>query len=73
MKLILALTVVAIASGCSSLPMQKAENVPAPVVAASSTSCDYDKMRAIDRSANARVYMYVAWLHCPTLGERDKS
>jgi uncharacterized protein YceK len=71
MKLILALAIVALASGCASVPMQKAET--APVAAVSSTSCDYDKMRAIDRSAQARVYMYVGWLHCPTIGERDRA
>lgn len=60
MKLILALTVVAIASGCSSLPMQKAENVP-PTVA-----CDYARMQTIDRAAQARG-VYVEWVHCPTI------
>jgi 7-keto-8-aminopelargonate synthetase-like enzyme len=60
MKLILALTVVAVASGCSSLPMQKAENV-SPVVA-----CDYARMQTIDRAAQARG-VYVEWVHCPTV------
>jgi hypothetical protein len=67
MKLILALTVVAIASGCSSLPMQKAENNNA------SLSCDYAKMQNVDRAAQARVYMHIEWVHCPTLAERPKS
>ena len=66
MKLILALTVVAIASGCSSLPVQKAEND-------SPTTCDYAKMQAVDRSAQSRVYMHIEWVHCPTLSERAKS
>ena len=60
MKLILALTVVAIASGCSSLPMQKAEIVPPAV------TCDYARMQTIDRAAQARG-VYVEWVHCPTL------
>jgi uncharacterized protein YceK len=60
MKLILALTVVAIASGCSSLPMQKAENV-SPAV-----TCDYARMQTIDRAAQARG-VYVEWVHCPTI------
>ena len=41
MKLILALTAVALASGCSSLPMQKAENVWPAV------TCDYARMQTI--------------------------
>ena len=65
MKLILALTVVALASGCSSLPVQKAENDAA-------TTCDLAQMRAVDRAAEARVYMYVKWVHCPTVSERAK-
>jgi hypothetical protein len=62
MKLILALTVVALASGCSSLPMQKAENVSvSPAV-----SCDYARMQTIDRVAQQRG-VYVEWVHCPTI------
>lgn len=59
MKLILALTAVALVSGCSSVPMQKAENDP-------SMNCDYAKMQTIDRAAQARG-VYVEWVHCPTL------
>ena len=66
MKLILALAIVALASGCASVPMQKAEND-------SATTCDSRQMQAIDRAAKARVYMYVQWVHCPTLSERTKS
>ncbi len=59
MKLILALTVAALVSACSSLPVQKAENDP-------SMTCDYAKMQTIDRAAQARG-VYVEWVHCPTL------
>jgi len=62
MKLILALTAVTLASGCSSLPMQKTENVSVSPVA----SCDYARMQTIDRAAQARG-VYVEWVHCPTL------
>ena len=65
MKLILALAIVALASGCASVPMQKAENDTA-------TTCDLAQMRAVDRSAEARVYMYIKWVHCPTVSERVK-
>jgi len=65
MKLILALTVVAIASGCSSLPMQKAENVPPKM------NCDYARMQTIDQAAQARG-VYVEWVHCPTI-DRERT
>ena len=58
MKLILALTVVALASGCSSLPMQKAEN------GWSTANCDFARMQAINRAAEARG-VQVEWIHCP--------
>jgi uncharacterized protein YceK len=66
MKLILALAIVALAGGCASVPMQKAENDTA-------TTCDLAQMQAVDRAARARVYMYVQWVHCPTVSERPKS
>jgi uncharacterized protein YceK len=66
MKLILALAIVALASGCASVPMQTAEND-------TSTTCDLAQMQAVDRASKARVYMYVKWVHCPTLSARPKS
>ena len=60
MKIILALTVGAIVSGCASVP---------PVQRAASDSamaCDYARMQTIDRVAQQRG-VYVEWVHCPTL------
>ena len=67
MKLILALTVVALASGCSSLPMQKAENVSVSPAA----TCAYARMQTIDRVAQQRG-VYVEWVHCPKVN-RDRT
>lgn len=69
MKLILALAIVALASGCASVPMQTAENDALNA----STTCDQAQMQAVDRAARARVYMYVHWVHCPTVSERPKT
>ena len=61
MKLILALAVGVIISGCSSVPpQQSAEN--------DSMACDYAKMQTIDRAAQQQgVPTSVEWVHCPTL------
>jgi len=59
MKIILALTVGVIVSGCASAPMQRAANDTA-------MACDYAKMQTIDRVAQQRG-VYVEWVHCPTL------
>jgi uncharacterized protein YceK len=64
MKLILALAVGAIVSGCSSVPVQqRADNE-------SLMACDYARMQTIDRAAQQRG-VYVEWVHCPMVkGER---
>ena len=68
MKLILALAVGAIVSGCSSVPVQqqplRAENN-------SLMACDYSRMQTIDRVAQQRG-VYVEWVHCPML-KRDRT
>ena len=62
MKLILALVVGVIISGCSSVPPeQTADND-------SLMACDYPRMQAIDRAAQKQgTAVSVEWLHCPTL------
>jgi uncharacterized protein YceK len=68
MKLILALAVGVIVSGCSSVPVQpqqqRAENN-------SLLACDYARMQTIDRVAQQRG-VYVEWVHCPML-KRDRT
>ena len=68
MKLILALAVGVIVSGCSSVPVQqqqqRAENN-------SLAACDYARMQTIDRVAQQRG-VYVEWVHCPML-KRDRT
>ncbi|HEX3633566.1 MAG TPA: hypothetical protein VHZ01_13740 [Casimicrobiaceae bacterium] len=61
MKLILALAVGVIVSGCSSIPVQqqRASND-------SLMGCDYARMQTIDRVAQQRG-VYVEWVHCPQL------
>ena len=60
MKIVLALAVGVIVSGCASAPMQR--------TAATDTAmaCDYARMQTIDRVAQQRG-VYVEWVHCPTL------
>ncbi|HEX4523263.1 MAG TPA: hypothetical protein VH704_07065 [Casimicrobiaceae bacterium] len=69
MKLILALSVIALASGCSTVPTQQQQAQNA-VVSPSST-CDYSRMQTIDRVAQARG-VYVEWVHCP-MAKRDRT
>lgn len=62
MKLILALAVGVIISGCSSVPVQQTANND------SLMACDYPKMEAIGRAAQQQgTVVSVEWLHCPTL------
>ena len=50
--------------GCSSVPMQKAENTGNAV-------CDYDKMARIER-ASAGMNAQIFWVNCP-LTYRDRA
>ena len=61
MKIIRALTVGVIVSGCASVPpvQQRAANDTA-------VTCDYARMQTIDRVAQQRGVL-VEWVHCPTL------
>jgi len=71
MKLVLALAFVALEGGCASVPMHTAQNDASTNDA--STTCDLAQMQAVDRASRARVYMYVKWVHCPTVSERPKA
>jgi starvation-inducible outer membrane lipoprotein len=66
MKLILALAVGFIVTGCSSVPVQqeRADNN-------SLMACDYSRMQNVDRVAQQRG-VYVEWVHCPNL-KRDRT
>ncbi|HEY7945538.1 MAG: hypothetical protein ACHP7M_02650 [Burkholderiales bacterium] len=66
MKLIVTLVAAVVLGGCSSLPMQKAENSQRVV-------CDSAQMEAVDRIARAQR-TEVHWVNCPQLSpERAKS
>lgn len=65
MKLIVTLLAVAVLGGCSSLPMQKAQN-EARVV------CDAAQMEAVDRIARAQR-TEVVWVNCPLTHDHAKS
>ena len=68
MKLILALAVGVIVSGCSSVPVQQQQQRAAND---SLMACDYARMQTIDRVAQQRG-VYVEWVHCPML-KRDRT
>ena len=61
MKLVLALAVGVIVSGCSSVPVQQQRAANDSLMA-----CDYARMQTIDRVAQQRG-VYVEWVHCPML------
>ena len=66
MKLIVVLVAVLVLGGCSSLPMQKAENESRVV-------CDSVQMETVDRIARAQR-TEVHWVNCPLISrERAKS
>jgi len=69
MKLILALAVGVIVSGCSSVPVQVRE--PQRAENNSLLACDYARMQTIDRVAQQRG-VYVEWVHCPKVN-RDRT
>ena len=66
MKLVLALAVGVIVSGCSSVPVQQQRAASDSLMA-----CDYARMQTIDRVAQQRG-VYVEWVHCPML-RRDRT
>jgi len=65
MKLIVTLIAVAVLGGCSSLPMQKAQNDTRVV-------CDATQMAAVDHSARS-LRTEVIWINCPLTHENAKS
>ncbi|MGH8714521.1 MAG: hypothetical protein ACREYB_10995 [Casimicrobiaceae bacterium] len=66
MKLVVTLLGAVVLGGCSSLPMQQAENNRGVV-------CDAAQMEAVDRIARAQR-TEVHWVNCPQLSpERAKS
>jgi uncharacterized protein YceK len=67
MKLIVTLIAAVVLGGCSSLPMQKAQNDTDTRVV-----CDAAQMEAVDRSARA-LRTEVVWVNCPLTHENAKS
>jgi uncharacterized protein YceK len=66
MKLIVTLIATAVVlGGCSSLPMQKAQNE-------TRVTCDATQMEAVDRSARV-LRTEVIWVNCPQPHETAKS